>query len=198
MAVTKCSCDKAGVAFVSLRADRNRISPKHNGRTLFRVRRGVKSSASEFIVKSSISIGVVLSFFWLAAIGCPASAQSGTDDLGAWSRATPGGTYGNQNSDALPGFEASGGDEVLRHRDFTGKPCLAVSGSAVAHTIDPNLYDDVITAVNSCPQQIEVQVCYYQSEDCISMDIPGGETREAILGMLPSTQDFQFEFREKF
>jgi len=43
-----------------------------------------------------------------------------------------------------------------------------------------------------------MQVCYYQTQECIPMDIPGDETKEAILGTMPSTKDFRFDFREKF
>jgi hypothetical protein len=130
--------------------------------------------------------------FWVPTIGNSALAQS------PLSSPVIGGAGGAEDINASPAFQASGGTEVLRHRDFVGKPCLAVGGYARPQVIDPNLYDDVITAANSCPQRIAIQVCYYQSDDCIPMDIPGGERREAILGILPSTQDFRFEFREKF
>lgn len=30
------------------------------------------------------------------------------------------------------------------------------------------------------------------------MEVPGDEHKEAILGTMPSTKDFRFEFREKF
>jgi hypothetical protein len=95
-------------------------------------------------------------------------------------------------------FKPSGPDEVLRHRDFAGKPCLTVNGFARAHTINPNLYDDVISISNSCPRSISVRVCYTGTEDCISVDVPGSEHKEAILGMLPAIKDFDFEFHEKF
>ena len=98
----------------------------------------------------------------------------------------------------LPSFQASGGNEILRHRDFTGRPCLDVSGYAQPHTINRDLYDHMITVKNNCPQRIAIQVCYYQSEDCIPMDIPGDARRDAVLGTMPAEQSFRFEFREKF
>jgi hypothetical protein len=129
---------------------------------------------------SSMSRSAV-SLIWLAAIGCSAMAQSST---------TP--------SQGSMTFGASAGAAILRHRDFAGKPCLQVVGFARPHTIDPNLYDHVITATNHCPQRISMKVCYYQSEECIAMEVPGDESKEAILGTLPSEKDFRFEFREKF
>lgn len=97
-----------------------------------------------------------------------------------------------------PTFGANRANEILRHRDFTGKPCLGVGGFARPHIVNPNVYDHVITAINSCPQRIVLQVCYYQSQDCIPMEVPGSGRKEAILGTLPAAKDFRFEFREKF
>jgi hypothetical protein len=61
-----------------------------------------------------------------------------------------------------------------------------------------NLFDHVVKVTNSCPQQITVQVCYFESQDCVSVDVPGGETKEAILGTMPSAKEFRFDFTEKF
>jgi len=139
---------------------------------------------------------LALALIWLAANACPAMAQEASPSF-ELSRPTVGGTIRNPVT-APPSFAAKSGNEILRHRDFTGKPCLAVSGYARPHTVNHNLYDHVITAVNSCPQRISMRVCYYQTQDCISMEIPGGERKEATLGTLPSAKDFGFEFREKF
>lgn len=142
--------------------------------------------------------GIALLLIWIPLVDISASAQSGTDSFDPLSRPTLGGTSGTEYFNESPSFQAATGHEILRHRDFAGRPCLAVGGFAEAHAIDPNLYDDVISVTNNCPERIAVQVCYYQSVDCILMDIPGQERKEAILGMLPSTKDFRFEFREKF
>lgn len=148
-------------------------------------------------VNSSPAIRVALAVLSLGVIGHSASAQSDTNAF-SLSPSTAGGTSGVQDSHILPSLRASGNDEILRHRDFAGKPCLAVTGVAQPHTDNPDLYDDIITVVNSCPQRIAIQVCYYGSEECIPMEIPGNERKEAILGILPSMQDFRFEFHEKF
>lgn len=133
---------------------------------------------------------------WLCVIGGAASAQSGMGPFGR-SLPTVGATPGVQVPATSP--RMFGADsQVLRHRDFTGRPCLDVEGYAKPHTIDPNLYDHVISAVNRCPQRIAILVCYYQSQDCIPMDIPGDSTKQGILGMMPAEKDFRFEFREKF
>ena len=122
-------------------------------------------------------------------VGCPAWAQN---------LAPPFGIGGTNGIAPLPNLRPSNPSEVLRHRDFAGKPCLAIGAFARPHTVDLNLYDHVISVHNNCPQRIALQVCYYETRDCISMEIPGGEHKEAILGTLPSAKDFRYEFREKF
>jgi hypothetical protein len=139
-------------------------------------------------------LGGVLVLTWVPVTGGSASAQS-YDPL---SRPVIGGTSGMQDLDTPPRYGSSEGKEILRHRDIAGNPCLTVGGFAQAHLEDPNLYDNVITVENQCPQRIAMQVCYYQSDSCIQMDIPGESRKEAILGILPASKDFRFEFREKF
>jgi hypothetical protein len=137
------------------------------------------------------SVWIVLSLNSSAALAQGASNPFDT------SRPSVGGTLPNSDR-RLPGFEASGSTEVLRHRSVLGKPCLLVLGEARPHTIDPNLYDHVIVAVNGCPQRITLRACYYQTDNCTTMEVPGNERKEAILGTLPAMKDFRFEFRERF
>jgi hypothetical protein len=139
---------------------------------------------------------VAIALTFLSAISSAASAQGTAIPFGS-SRPTVGGTM-QSPSEPLPTFGASGNTEVLRHRGPTGKPCLTVSGSSRSHTIDQNLYDHVITVTNGCALRIALRVCYYATDECIAMEVPGDETKEAVLGTLPSMKDFRFEFREKF
>jgi hypothetical protein len=143
-------------------------------------------------------IRIALAFICLAPITCSALGQSGSpfDNL---SPPTVRGTGGMGTPvETPPTFGASAGTEILRHRGLAGNPCLAFGGSARAHLLNPNVYDHVVTVKNSCAQRITAQVCYYRSQDCLLMEVPGGERKEAILGSLPSVKDFRFEFREKF
>lgn len=140
-------------------------------------------------------VAITLASF--AVMGCSVFAQTPAPPFGGPSGSTIGGTMPTHPK-TPPTFGASAGTEIMRHRDFTGKPCLQVAGSARAHTTNANLYDHVIIVLNSCPQRIAMQVCYYKSYYCIPIEVPGNEQKEAILGTMPSTKDFQFEFREKF
>jgi hypothetical protein len=134
-------------------------------------------------------VRIAVTLIWLAAFGNTASAQTETAPaLGAVGIPAP----------QTRIFSASRGNEILRHRGPTGSPCLEVTGLARRHVVSPNVYDHVITAKNSCPQRIVIQVCYYNSQECLPMEIPGGERKEAVLGTMPAVKDFRFEFRERF
>lgn len=137
-------------------------------------------------------IRFAIALIWLTALAGPALAQGESVPVfGGVGVPVP-------HPAQTPSFAASGDTGMLRHRDPTGSPCLGVSGFARRHTIDSNLYDHVISVKNNCAQRIVIQVCYYNTEDCLPVDIPGGERKEAILGTMPSMPDFRFEFREKF
>jgi hypothetical protein len=141
---------------------------------------------------------VPLTLMWLAAIVCSASAQDASSSSERLSPPALGGTIPPNPAVPPPTFGPRAGTEILRHRDFTGKPCLTVLGHPRPHVVDRNLYDHVITVSNACPQRIALQVCYYKTHDCISIEVPGGERKDGILGTLPWVKDFGFEFREKF
>lgn len=128
---------------------------------------------------------------WLVAAICPALAQS---ELGRPQT----GAVGLHALPEPPTFSASGSTDVLRHRSPSGGPCLNVSGMSRAHRVSPNVFDHVVTVKNNCPQRIAMQICYYKTQDCQPLEVPGGERKEAILGTLPAVREFRFEFREKF
>jgi hypothetical protein len=129
----------------------------------------------------------------------PTSAQDDAVPMGALSAPIYGGTTGGGHEMPLTDDDdKGGGDLIRRHRDLAGKPCLSVYGYATPHAVDTNLFDHTVRANNKCAQLIKIQVCYFQTQDCISMDVPGDTTEEAVLGIFPSIKDFRFEFRERF
>jgi hypothetical protein len=135
-------------------------------------------------------IRIAVALICVVSVASAASAQDGTGaGLGA---------AGNPALRPAPSFGASSGTEMLRHRGPTGSPCLDVSGFARRLTVNSNLYDHVVAVTNNCAQRIIMQVCYYDTQDCVPVEVSGGERTEAILGTMPSMKDFRFEFREKF
>jgi hypothetical protein len=96
------------------------------------------------------------------------------------------------------GITGQSGHSGKSHTSSSGKPCLSVAGSSKAQRINPDIYDHLISITNSCPMRIKVRVCYYQSDHCVSMDIPSYERREEVLGVFPRLKDFRYEYKELF
>jgi hypothetical protein len=101
-------------------------------------------------------------------------------------------------------FRSSGGifptpNELnRRHMAPTGKPCLAFEAYAKAQAVNKNIYEHWVGAKNSCGQHIKVQVCYYQSHDCIIMDVPPWDRQDSVLGIYPALKEFRYETKEQF
>ncbi|WP_155253326.1 hypothetical protein [Bradyrhizobium japonicum] len=85
-----------------------------------------------------------------------------------------------------------------QHRGPTGAICLRLSAASRALPNNDRLFNHWIYAENTCSDRIRVQVCYYGTRSCIEMDLGGRERKEAILGTLPSTKDFRYEYSERF
>jgi hypothetical protein len=84
------------------------------------------------------------------------------------------------------------------HKGATGKPCLSLSGSAKAQIVNREMFDHIVRIANSCPQRINVNVCYYRTDHCVTVDVPPYERAETVLGVFPKLQDFRFEYKERF
>lgn len=96
----------------------------------------------------------------------------------------------------LPMLNGSHGARV--HLGPTGKPCLTVLGDAKPQTINPRIFTHMVIASNDCSMPIKIQVCYYESHECVQLDISGYGRKEVVLGIMPAMNSFRFEYREKF
>jgi hypothetical protein len=85
-----------------------------------------------------------------------------------------------------------------RHRGPTGKPCISTVGDARSEIINPQIYQHIVIATNTCGKIIRLHVCYYKSEHCISVHVPAYSTREAVLGIMPAMRIFRFQYEEQF
>jgi hypothetical protein len=74
---------------------------------------------------------------------------------------------------------------------------MEVGGSSRSFLTNPNLFDHIISAKNNCGQSIKIRVCYYRSEHCKPIEIPGYAHKEVILGTMPSMREFRYEFYEQ-
>ena len=115
-------------------------------------------------------------------------------------------TNRNSTVGATPGLaplpqsvlRSRGDATAQRHLNSLGGPCLLVQGESRHQAINIHMFDHVILAKNSCAENIRLEVCYYGSQRCIPMSVPGYSRREVVLGVMPATQDFRFEFKERF
>jgi hypothetical protein len=141
--------------------------------------------------------GIFLAVALLVGASEALQAQDISPPPGTLSGPTTGGT---SNSSAAPPKIITGSQntDILRHRDFAGKPCLGIGGFARAHTGDSKLFDHVIEIKNNCSQSIRTQVCYLHTQECVTLEVAGHMTKQGTLGTLPSIKDFQYEFRERF
>ena len=98
----------------------------------------------------------------------------------------------------LPPIGAPLSAPVLVHRGPTGQPCLTFQSFSRAQTLNKKIYEHWVRAKNSCGKFIKVQVCYYHTDDCITMNVAPWEDKEAVLGIYPSLQEFRFETKEEF
>ena len=99
------------------------------------------------------------------------------------------------------GQDTMGGGTLSKNRQHlapTGRPCLAISGYAMAQKINPHIFEHRITARNSCGQNIKVKVCYHKTEDCIMIDVPPWDRKDSVLGIYPALGDFKFDAKEQF
>ena len=95
------------------------------------------------------------------------------------------------------GFTES--DSVERkHRDFAGKPCLETSGVSRPLASNPRILDHAVSFENHCFDRIKVKVCYYHTDDCTDVDVPGNSRKEQIIGVFPAIQQFRYEVKEQF
>ncbi|MHC2467859.1 hypothetical protein ACVIHD_006871 [Bradyrhizobium embrapense] len=85
-----------------------------------------------------------------------------------------------------------------RHRSPTGAVCLRLTAVSRSFPNNDRLFNHWIYAENVCGERVRMQVCYYGTRSCIDMDVGGHERKEAILGTLPATKDFRYEYSERF
>ena len=160
----------------------------------------------------------LLSLPVLAVVTCQASNGQGlTTPLDTTpSRPIEGATGGLHlpNQMQLKGSQFSSSNSsfgVKVHMDPVGTPCVKVSAYSHQQTnyrriFDPtltprnssNIFEHFISAQNHCSQPVKLRVCYYNSQSCVAMDVPGYGRQEALLGAYPALQDFRYQYVEQF
>ncbi|MDP2296014.1 MAG: hypothetical protein Q8M24_11205 [Pseudolabrys sp.] len=132
----------------------------------------------------TISRIVLLGTLFVLIIGSDANAQITNPNAPYKSRLT---------------LQNSGENAALTvHRNSLGKPCLNIEAASRAHVINPNVYDNIVSFQNQCNILIKVRVCYFGSESCVDVEVPGRQRKDAVLGIRPNSQYFRYSFKEKF
>jgi hypothetical protein len=144
-----------------------------------------------------LSCVIGLALACLFGLGRLSTAQGLNVAPGADSPPSVGGTGAMRPPAQLHLFNGSQNTAKM-HLGPTGKPCLSVQGYGQQQAVNPNIFTHMITVSNDCSQAIKVQVCYYQSEQCRAIDVPGYAHKETPLGIMPAMKDFRFEYREQF
>jgi hypothetical protein len=83
-----------------------------------------------------------------------------------------------------------------KHLDYSGKPCLETAGVSHPLTSNPRILNHAVSLDNHCSEIIKARVCYYQTDQCTDVVIPGRSTKEQIIGTFPAMQIFRYEVKE--
>jgi hypothetical protein len=143
-----------------------------------------------------IALGVLL--LLMRAGITPAFPQSAFESRLGDSRPQVGSVGGLRLPSQLPLISGSRDAAAQIHRNAIGRPCLTVYGRAKPQATNKTIYDHSISVSNTCVQPIKLKVCYYHSEDCVKIVVPGFGRKEAVLGIMPQMKEFRFEYWEQF
>jgi hypothetical protein len=98
---------------------------------------------------------------------------------------------------AAQGFTESDGFQQ-KHRDYSGKPCLETTGVSQPLASNPRILNHAVSLENRCSDRIKAKVCYYKTDECTNVEVPGHSRKEQIIGVFPAMQIFRYEVREQF
>jgi hypothetical protein len=85
-----------------------------------------------------------------------------------------------------------------KHLDHAGKPCLVTSGVSSPLVSNPRILNHVVSLENHCGERIRAKVCYYKTDECTDVTVPGNSHMQQIIGVFPAMQLFRYEVKEQF
>jgi hypothetical protein len=85
-----------------------------------------------------------------------------------------------------------------QHMGLNGQPCLLLKGFAKAQAVNKTIYEHWVRAANSCGQNIKVNVCYHDTDHCVTMNVPSWGQTQSLLGIFPALKTFRFDAKEQF
>jgi hypothetical protein len=98
------------------------------------------------------------------------------------------------------------------HKNPVGERCVTVSaysrpktnyrkifgGGSEQGAAAPKTFQHMIVANNRCGQMISINVCYYESQSCVTVQAPGYGEGETILGIASGSPGFRYQYTEQF
>jgi hypothetical protein len=85
-----------------------------------------------------------------------------------------------------------------KHRDFGGKVCLQTSGMSRPLASNPRILNHSVVLDNHCVGRIKAKVCYYGTDECTDVEVPGNSRKEQVIGVFPAMQTFRYAVKEQF
>jgi hypothetical protein len=93
----------------------------------------------------------------------------------------------------------AGSDSLApKHRDFGGKACLETSGVSRPLASNPRILNHAVVLDNHCVDRIKAKVCYYGTDECTDVEVPGNSRKEQVIGVFPAMQAFRYAVKEQF
>lgn len=77
-------------------------------------------------------------------------------------------------------------------RDSLNRPCLDVEAAAKPRVVNPDMLDHIVSVKNNCLQMIKVKVCYFNSQNCNSFDLPAQKRVDTLLGSMNRISTFRY------
>jgi hypothetical protein len=142
------------------------------------------------------TLGALLGCILVLTLVRGASAEGPPPPLGRWSEPKFGGAGGLLPPPPPPLLTGQTLGPPVRTTPL-GKPCIELFGNAQPLATNKRVFYHLVRANNNCSQRIMLQVCYYQTDTCTNLQVPGYGRTEATLGIMPATPSFRFEYREQ-
>lgn len=88
--------------------------------------------------------------------------------------------------------------EHTRIRSTDGRPCLVFRMESRPEIVMTNTYDHIVHVKNSCPQRINVTVCYQGARsNCRNLKLSAHGEGTTFLGSVYNQPNFTFDYDEK-
>lgn len=105
-----------------------------------------------------------------------------------------------QANATAPSFKMQGSADQTNSpvvRDSLGRPCLDVEAAARSHVVNPSLFDHIVSIKNGCARAVRVKLCYFRSDICKEIGVPGYKRIDTILGTMANVTTFRYSLNQK-